>query len=314
MSVRVAEDERSRLAEASWALYGRGAGTVVVDGLLATGARSRVWRLVAVGREGTRHYAVKWFRPHYRSGWAGADAGDPPDPVDPAAPAAPGGSVATEYAALASLIRALPELATGRFRLRCPVPVQAWDWGYAMSAVPGYRLDDVVAHRQLAAAEYPQLARELVAALIAFHASSGGPYGDFHPGNVLLGPDRDVYLLDPAPAAGWLPSWAGEPAPPHLAVDVAHWVYATALAGLRQVARHPVVVARCGQLARALAGAAVELTGDRALAGQIDRCLIDYWAELGRRGAGHRAVAAAASRYLDPRRPRRQRRQRWSGL
>jgi hypothetical protein len=325
----VAEDERSRLAEATWALYGQGVGTVVVDRLLSAGTRSRVWRLVAVGRDGTRHYAVKWFRPRYRSQWGGGGGAGPA-----------GDSVATEFAALSSLIEVLPadaapagepaaveqatepavepaiepavEPAAGRFRLRCPLPVQAWDWGYAMSAVPGQRLDEAVARRALPAGEFRHLARELVGALTAFHTAQGGPYGDFQPANVLLGPDRDVYLLDPAPAAGWLTCWAGRPAPPHLAVDVAHWGYATAVTGLRQavrrpgtLARHPGAVVRLGQLGRALADAAVEVTGDPALARQIDRCLADYWAQLGGQGLRHRLAAAAGRRFLDPR---------WSGV
>ncbi|HVQ95024.1 MAG TPA: hypothetical protein VMU51_28585 [Mycobacteriales bacterium] len=304
----MAEDERSRLAEASWALYGQGVGTVVVDGLLSAGARSRVWRLVAVGREGTRHYAVKWFRPRYRSQWAGSPRGSC------GGSGSLGDSVATEFAALTNLLEVLPAAAApaGRFQLRCPLPVQAWDWGYAMSAVPGQRLDDAVARRVLAAAEFGQLGRDLVGALIAFHGVHGGPYGDFQPANVLLGPARDVYLLDPAPAGGWLRCWAGEPAPPHLAVDVAHWMYATAVGMLRQAARHPGTlarrpggVARLGQLSRALADAAVEVTGDPGLAAQIERCRADYWTQLSNHSRRHSLAAAAGRRLLDPRRPTR---------
>jgi hypothetical protein len=280
---RVADDERTRLAEACWALYGRDAGTVVVDGLLAAGPRSRVWRLVAVDRTGTRPYAVKWFRPRYRSTATAPLARDP---------------VATEYAALANLVEVLPGLAGDRYLLRCPAPVQSWDWGYVMSAVPGRRLDEAVTRREVSPAEYAYLARGLVRAVVAFHAANGGPYGDFHPGNVLLGPDRDLYLLDPAPATGWLACWAGQPAPPHLAVDVAHWTYSTAIRALRGSLRHPGTATACAHLARALAEAAVEVTGDPALAGQIDRCLADYWNRLRQSSIAHRALALAAARLV----------------
>jgi hypothetical protein len=281
--LRVADDERARLAEASWALYGLDTGTVVVDGLLAAGTHSRVWRLLAVDRTGARAYAVKWFRPSYRS------TAEPPLAWD---------AVATEYAALTSLVRVLPGLPADRYQLRCPTPVQSWDWGYVMSAVPGRRLDEAVLRRQLPVAEYGPLARGLVRAVVAFHTAHGGPYGDFHPGNVLLGPDRDIYLLDPAPATGWLACWAGQPAPPHLAVDIAYWIYVTALRALRRSARHPRTVIGCAHLARALAEAAVEVTADATLAGQIDRCLADYWIGLRQRGVGYRALAAAAARLI----------------
>jgi hypothetical protein len=283
LSTRVADEERARLAEASWALYAHDARTVVVDGLLAAGARSRVWRLLAVDRTGTRLYAVKWFRSRHRSDVEALLDRD---------------AVAAEYAALGSLGRVLPELASDRYLLRCPVPVQAWDWGFVMSAVPGRRLDEAVLRQEVPVAEYGHIARGLVRALVAFHAAHGGPYGDFHPGNVLLGRACDIYLLDPAPAAGWLSCWAGQPAPPHLAVDIAHWSYSTAVRALRGSLRHPRTAAACAHLARTLTEAAVQVTGDPALAGQIDRCLADYWNRLRRTDLPHRALAAAAARLI----------------
>jgi hypothetical protein len=279
---RVADDERARLAEACWALYGRAAGTVVVDGLLAAGARSRVWRLLAVDRTGAQPYAVKWFRPRYRPTAATPPAWD---------------TIAAEYAALATLDAVLPGLASDRYRLHCPAPVQSWDWGYVMSAVPGRRLD-VLTRRELPAADYHQLAGVLVRALVAFHTATGGPYGDFHPGNVLLGPNQDVYLLDPAPAAGWLACWAGQPAPPNLAVDLGHWTYAAALRALLRSPRHPRSAASCLHFAQVLTAAAVQVTGDQALAWQVNRCVADYWTRLRRRGLAGRALATAAARLV----------------
>jgi hypothetical protein len=283
LSARVADEERARLAEASWALYARDARTVVVDGPLAAGARSRIWRLLAVDRTGTRLYAVKWFRPRHRSDaetLANRDA------------------VAAEYAALGSLVQVLSELASDRYLLRCPAPVQVWDWGFVMSAVPGRRLDEAVLRQEVPAAEYGHIARGLVRALVAFHTAHGGPYGDFHPGNVLLGPACDIYLLDPAPAAGWLSCWAGQPAPPHLAVDVAYWTYSTAVRAVRASLWHPRTAGAFAHLARALTDAALQVTRDPALAGQIERCLADYWNRLRRTGPAHRALAAAAARLI----------------
>lgn len=279
MGRRAAEDESARLAEASWSLYGRGESTVVVDGLLAAGPRSRIWRLVADGPGGTRQYAVKWFRPGYRRG---------------------GAPVAGEYSALVSLARALDRLRTDGYRIRCPAPVRAWDWGYAMSAVPGRQLDQALARRLLPAGEQAQLARDLVTALTAFHTVHGGPYGDFHPGNVLLGPDRELYLLDPAPADGGLPAWPAPAGPPYLAVDVAHWAFATAVRALRRSIRHPRAVAACFQFARELGRAALERSDDPRLATQLDRCLADQWTRLRRQGPRQYAVAVAAGRLLGP--------------
>jgi hypothetical protein len=269
----MADDERSRLAEASWALYGRGAVTVVVDGLLATGARSRIWRLVAIGPDGTTQYAVKWFRPGH-----GCTAD----------------TAARDYDALARLAQALDTVRTDAYLVRCPAPVQAWDWGYAMAAVPGRHLDSALTRRQLPSWEQPRLARDLVAALTAFHAAHGAPYGDFHPGNVLLGPERDLYLLDPAPVWALPPSWP-TPAPPHLAVDVAYWTFCTALRALRRAFRHPWAVGECFRFARALRDAAVKQSDDPRLPNELDRCLADLWTELRQRGTRH-AAARAASR------------------
>jgi hypothetical protein len=267
----VADDERARLAEASWALYGRGAVTVVVDGLLAAGARSRIWRLVAVGPDGTAQYAVKWFRPgHGRT----ADTS------------------ARDCDALSRLAQALATVRTDAYLVRCPVPVHAWSWGYAMSAVPGRPLDDALARGQLPTWEQPRLARDLVAALAAFHAAHGAPYGDFHPGNVLLGPQRDLYLLDPAPIWALPPSWP-VPAPPHLAVDVAYWTFCTTIRALRRAVRHPWAVAECFRFARELGRAAVDHSGDPQLASELDRCLADLWTRLRRRGARHAAARTA---------------------
>jgi hypothetical protein len=265
----VIDDEQSRLAEASWAIYALGANTVVVDGLLADGVGSRVWRLAAIGRDGARQYAVKWFRPAARED---------------------GRAVATEYAALRRLADVLPGLPTRRFALRCPVPVQAWDWGYAMSAVPGVPLPEAVSRRVLAPGEYGPIAGNLIGALLAYHHTQGAPYGDFHPGNVLLGPDRDLYLLAPSEPAG--------PTAHPLAADLAYWIVATALHALRASVRHPRAAAHGIQLARELAGTAISTTGDPGLATEIDRCLAARFAGLRRNGLRRRAVATAAERLL----------------
>jgi hypothetical protein len=266
------DEEQRRLAEASWALYDHGAVTVVVDGLLATGARSRIWRLVAVGPDGTSQYAVKWFRPHDDS------------TVD---------TVARDYDALVRLTQALDTVRADAYVVRCPVPVEAWSWGYAMSAVSGRNLNDALAHRQLPGWEQPRLARDLVAALAAFHTAHGGPYGDFHPGNVLLGPHHDLYLFNPASGTRHPASWPQPAVPPHLAVDVAYWAFRAALESLRPSVRHPRAAAECRRFAAVLGQAAVDYAGDRSLAEQIDHCLAEHWARFRRQGPRHRAVATA---------------------
>jgi hypothetical protein len=268
-----ADDENARLAEAAWALYALGADTVVVEDLLASGSGSRVWRLVGYGADGTRTYAVKWFRPRHRQA---------------------GRAVATQYAALTRLAGVLAGLPTEAFALRCPAPVQVWDWGYAMTAVPGTRLDRAIAARLLPAADLAPLARDLVTALRAFHTADGGPYGDFEPSNVLLAGPREVYLLDPGPANGDPP----QPAGPALAADVACWIGATAIGALTLGVRHPRSTAGCVQLAGELTRAAVAGSGDPRLAGDIDCCLAQQWSRLRRRGPHYRALAAIAGRRL----------------
>jgi hypothetical protein len=277
-AARSAQDEPARLAEATWSLYQQGEVTVVVDGLLAAGPRSRIWRLDAIGPDGARQYAVKWFRPRYRL------AGEP---------------VAREYLALVSLTRALGRLRTGRYLIRCPVPVRAWRWGYVMSAVPGRRLDDALARRLLPAAEHPRIARDLVAALAAFHGEHGGPHGGFQPGNVLFGPGAGLHLLHPAAAPAESCAWPGPGTPPDLAVDIAYWAFCTALRAPRLAVRRPWAVAECFRFAAELGRAAVEHSGDPRLAGQFDRCLAGYWARLRRRGVQH-AAALAAGRLHGP--------------
>lgn len=285
---RAGPDEPARLAEAAWSLYAHGAGTVVVDGLIAGRRSCRVWRLAAVGPGGTRQYALKWFRP-------GRPAGGGTGPA-----------VAAEYAALVDLAGALdhPPVSgaagwSAGYRVGCPTPVQAWDWGYLMSAVPGQRLDQVLLRGLLPRVEQPGLAVELVRALAAFHARHGGPYGEFEPANVLLGPGRVGYLLAPGPDRGG--PGAAPPGAPPLAADVAYWAFRTALHGLRQSVRHPRTVAECHRFARELRHAAAG--GDPAVDAQIARCLTHYRGLLRRHGPRHRALAAATARLLDPDRP-----------
>lgn len=262
--------ERTQLAQAAGSLCGPADRTGVVDRLLAEGVQSRVWRVVTSGPDGCRNHAVKWFRPGYR-------AGD---------------SVAAEYAALVGLDRALCELGTETYRVRCPQPVRRWDWGYAMSAVSGCRLDRALARRRSPADEERLLVRDLVAGLTAFHAAHGGPYGDFHAGNVLLGADRAVYLIDPAPANPAFFTWPAEATPPPLAVDLAYWTFSAAV----RAPRHPRTAAAALRLAGALRDAAVHPAGGRRLAAEIDRCLADYWVRLARQGLRQHAVAALARR------------------
>jgi uncharacterized membrane protein len=172
-----------------------------------------------------------------------------------------------------------------------------------MSAVPGHRLDQLLLWGLLPPADQPGLAAELVHTLTAFHARHGGPYGEFEPANVLLGPGRIGYLLDPGPAA--MDGAAAAPAAPPLAVDVAYWAFRTALRGLRQSVRHPRAVADCHRFARELRRAAVAVSGDPALDAEIARCLAFYRGLLRRHGPRHRALAAATARLLDPDRPGR---------
>jgi hypothetical protein len=272
----VVDDERSRLAEASWALYAQGAVTVVVDGLLASRPQSRIWRLEAVGPDGTAQYAVKWFRPDDGT----ADR------------------VARDYAALGRLAQALDTVRTDAYAVRCPLPVQAWSWGYAMSAVSGRHLDDALARRQLPSWEQPRLARDLVAALAAYHATHNSPHGDFHPGNVLLGPARDLYLLNPAAGTGLPRSWPQPAVPPPLAVDIAYWTFRATLEALRRSIRHPRAAAECRRFAGVLGQAAVDHAHDPSLTKQIDHCLADHWARFRRQGLRHRLTASLASAYF----------------
>ena len=131
-----------------------------------------------------------------------------------------------------------------------------------------------------------------VAGLTAFHAAHGGPYGDFHAGNVLLGADRAVYLIDPAPANPAFFTWPAEATPPPLAVDLAYWTFSAAV----RAPRHPRTAAAALRLAGALRDAAVHPAGGRRLAAEIDRCLADYWVRLARQGLRQHAVAALARR------------------
>jgi hypothetical protein len=229
-----------------------------------------VWRIVTSGPDGRREHAVKWFRAGYRTG----------------------GSVAAEYAALAALDRAVAGLPAGAYRVRCPRPVRAWDWGYAMSAVPGCRLDRALARGLLPAGQHRALAADLVAALGAFHTAHGGPYGDFHAGNVLLGPDHEVYLIDPAPANPDFFRWPPGAAPPPLAVDLGYWTFVAAT----RAARRPRTGAEALRFAGTLRDAAAERTADPGLAAAVEACLADYWARLSSQGPRRRLVAMLASR------------------
>jgi hypothetical protein len=290
LSAPLIDDEGARLAEACRALSDPAAGAVVVDGLLAAGMQSRVWRLAAVGPAvgpaagpaggpaagpaGAREYAVKWFRPGYRR---------------------TGDVVAREYSALLDLSRALRHVPAGGYRLSCPVPARQWDWGYAMSVVAGLPLEDLLG-RRLPDRDLDPIAADLVGALLAFHAEAGRPYGDFHPRNVLLGPDRDLYLVDPTHADVAFYAWQSEAPSPHLAVDIAYWLYWTAHRALRRSLRRPATTAGCYRLAHALYEAAAAHSPDGQFAGHVDRCLAGYWSILGRNGYRQRALAALASR------------------
>jgi hypothetical protein len=262
--------ERAQLAQAAGLLCGRGDRTGVVDRRLAAGVQSRVWRIVTSGPDGRSDHVVKWFRAGYRAG----------------------NSVAAEFAALVALDRAVADLRPAAYRVRCPRPVRAWDWGYAMSTVSGCRLDLARARRLLPAEDERLLADDLVAALSAFHAVHRGPYGDFHAGNVLLGADREVYLIDPGPANPGFFSWPGPVSPPPLAVDLAYWTFAAAATAHRR----PRAAGHALRLAGALRDAATELMSDPGLAAEVDRCLADYWKRLASQGLRQRAVAVAATR------------------
>ena len=262
--------ERAQLAQAAGLLCGREDKTGVVDRMLAAGVQSRVWRIVTSGPDGHRAHAVKWFRAGYRGS----------------------GSVAAEYSALVALDRAVADLGTAAYRVRCPRPVRVWDWGYAMSAVAGCRLDRALVRGLLPAPDERPLAGDLVAALAAFHAVHRGPYGDFHAGNVLLGTGREVYLIDPAPANPGFFGWPERAAPPLLAVDLAYWAFAAAV----RAPRRPRTAGHALRLGGALKDAAVEHTGRPGLADEIDRCLADYWHRLAGQGLRQRAVAVTAAR------------------
>jgi hypothetical protein len=256
------DDENTRLAEAAWAVYALGANTVVVEDLLASGASSRVWRLAGYGPGGCTHYVVKWFRPRARQA---------------------GRAVATEYAALTRLGSALAAVPPGPYAVGCPAPVQVWDWGYAMTAAPGVPLDRAVA-RGLMPPAAP--ARDLIAALRAYHAAEGAPHGDVDPGSVLLAPGVLCLLA---------PSAAPPPGPP-MAVDLAQWVVGAAVSVLRLAPRHPRRIATLRALTADLARAAE--TYQPGLTAEIERCLSRRWDRLRGQGPQGRAVAAAATRLL----------------
>jgi hypothetical protein len=259
------DDENARLAEAAWAVYDLGANTVVVEELLASGSSSRLWRLAGYGPGGLSGYVVKWFRPRARQA---------------------GRAVATEYAALTRLAGVLSGLTTEAYAVGCPAPVQVWDWGYAMTAVPGVRLDRAVARGLVA--DVPSLAADLVTALRAYHADGGGPYGDFEPGNVLFDRPRSVYLLDPAPPVEPVPA-----AP--LAADLASWVQGAGVRAVRQAVRHPHAVAG----GRALGAAVLRAAGGPELRAEVEHCLAQRWDRLRRQGPHRRALAVAYQRLLD---------------
>jgi hypothetical protein len=174
------------------------------------------------------------------------------------------------------------------YRVCCPAPVQVWDWGYAMTAVPGQRLDRAVAGAMVPGAGLGGLARDLIGALRAYHATEGRPHGDVEPGRVLIAPGV-LSLLAPATAP---------PAGPPMAVDLAQWVAGAAVRVLRLAPRHPRRVAVLRTLTADLACAA-ELY-EPGVTIEIERCLARRWERLRSQGPRRRAVAAAANRLVRP--------------
>lgn len=193
-----------------------GYGGLIVVGH-RSGTQSRVARVVATAPDGESvGLAVKAFR---------ADAGlGAPD------------QVAREALALERFGRALATGGSGTWvgEVTCPqVVVSLPEQGVLVTTwQAGVALDDVLLGADVH--ERRRLAGLVLDGLAAFHAACREPYGDAHPGNVLVD-GRRVVLLDPTAAdPRHRAIQAGVPA---LAADLGYWLHSATSQALGQAAR-----------------------------------------------------------------------------
>lgn len=165
-----------------------------------------------------------------------------------------------------------------------------------MEAAPGGTIHELVARPRLPLGWTATLARRLVDGLDAIYCATGGPHGDFQPGNVLVTSTLEPWFIDlqgmpgPGPASEWA------------ALDIGTWAYKAVSRIPRPAAVLPYAVARHLRLARTL----LEMAARRYAGGDVPAFRARAAAQARERLAAlavsewprDRLAAAAGSRLL----------------
>ncbi|MGI8926356.1 MAG: hypothetical protein ACR2HN_06885 [Tepidiformaceae bacterium] len=125
--------------------------------------------------------------------------------------------------------------------------------GYLMEFVAGDRLPDVLGRLPSRGAPPPDLAPRLAAGLRGYHAALDEAYGDFHPGNVIIGPGGRLILLDPTASDPSIRA-ACEGAPSFMTADLGLWAFSAA-ASASSLLNRPLLAPRLAPLTLALIAA-----------------------------------------------------------
>lgn len=134
-----------------------------------------------------------------------------------------------------------------------PVAVSEDLNAYIMTAVPGVPLDDYLRKRAVDTA----VVGRLVEALSAYYRLAECPYGDFHPGNVLVDASG-LALIDPGgPSLRFDAAFAAADRS-SVAADLGYWTYSVAVRAPRLAASGPRRAMRLCRVTRALLRAAAQ--------------------------------------------------------
>jgi hypothetical protein len=169
-------------------------------------------------------------------------------------------SLRTEFQALRALGELNVRSGTTRVVFPRPIEISAQHLAFLMRFVEGVPLDEHV--HAFGHGVDPHVPRAILEGLHCYHRTIGNAYGDFHPGNLVVG-DEMLGFLDPTMANPTFERTAAELGLTPAAADLGYWLYWVTV-NVRRIVLRPLSGLRLLALtARLLGEATINLSPER---------------------------------------------------